>query len=326
MDPHSFFIRPADFKDIKDLILLAQCFPLCSLPKDKSKLEKKISISKISFAKKLKAENRNYIFVMEDKKTKKVIASSQILSYFGSNRSFCYFLKTKPGQSYLKISQTKSGRHQMGGLILHPDYRKSQHFFGLQIGAVRFLYIKTFPKEFSKIIEVSLTAPIQKEKNSFWKETGSKLLNKSYSSALKLFQKNRLHFFSLFPKNLKIDLDTLSLSARNHLTHVHPETYPVYKGLLKRGFYSTKHYHLLDGGGYLEASWRALPFLKSAKTCFVKRKKGSKADSFLVSQQTEKGFICAKTKGEIKNQNFFIQQAGHPFEEGKKALALSFPF
>ena len=326
MNSSPFFIRSADFEDIKDLVLLAQCFPLCSLPKDKFKLEKKISVSKKSFAKKLKAKDRNYIFVMEDKRRKQVIATSQILSHFGPSRSFCYFLETKRGRPYLKINQIKRGRHQIGGLILHPDYRQSENLFGLQIGAVRFLYIKTFPKEFSKIIEVSLTAPIHKGKNHFWRETGLKRLGKNYNSALTLFQENRSHFFSLFPKNLKFDLNALSLSARNYLTHVHPETYPVYKGLLKRGFYQTNRYHLLDGGIYLEVPWKTLSFLKSAQSCFIKKKKSLKTNSFLVSQQTEEGFICIQTKGEIKNQNFFIQEEDLPFKEGKKALVLAFPF
>ena len=317
-----YFIRPADFKDIPEILSLAQHFPLCSLPSNPSKLEKKIQISKESFNKVLKPFTRNYIFVLEDKKEKKVIGSSQILSFFGPNRSFCYLLEKK--DHALKIKQMKKGRHQMGGLILKPQYRKSKELLGLQIGLARFLYIKTFPQDFSKKIEVSLTAPIQETNNPFWKETGARLLKKNYSSALQAFQKNRREFFKAFPKNLKIDIKKLSPQAQNCLNTVHPQTLPVYKGLLKKGFYKSSHYHLLDGGIYLEAYWEKLAFLKQTQKLKIQYKNSIEGVDYFISQQTEKGCFCVKLKGQKSGKSLILKQ-NKLLEEGKKAFALKFP-
>lgn len=323
-----FLIREVDFKDRKCLSELAHCFPLCSLPDNKFKLENKIQISKESFKQNLPKEERNYLFVLEDRKSKKVIGSSQILSYFGKHRSLCYFLKTKGGkEGFLKLERIKTGRHQVGGLILHPDYRRSPENLGLQISAARFLYIKTFSKEFSRLIEVSLTAPIHKGQNYFWEETGSKYLKRKYPSALKIFQKNRLKFFSLFPKNLKINLAQLSPRARDCLELVHLQTLPVYRGLLKRGFCKTKHHHVLDGGIYLEAYGKNISFLKKARRKLIKRDPlAKKTGSFLLSQQTKKGFFCTQTEGEIKKENLFIRNLPPDFEENRKAWILKTPF
>ena len=318
-----YFIREINFKDIPDILNLTQDFPICNLPSQKSQLEKKIQISKQSFNKSLKAYQRNYIFVLEDLKEKKVIASSQILSYFGPNRSVCYFLE-KSGD-HLIIKEIKKGRHQIGGLILKSQYRKSKELLGLQIGLARFLYIKSFPKDFSKKIEVSLTAPIQKASNPFWKETGRKFLNKNYLSALKDFQKNRIEFLKAFPKNLKVEIKSLSPKAQLCLNKVHPQTLPVYKGLLKRGFHKSPYYHLLDGGIYLEADWIKLPFLKKAQKCFIQYKNSLQAEDYFIAQQTQKGFICNKLKAQkIKNQ--LLMKKNKQFVEGKPALALKFPF
>ena len=174
------------------------------MPDNRFKLENKIQISKESFKQNLPKAERNYLFVLEDRKSKKVIGSSQILSYFGEHRSLCYFLKTKGKEKFLQLGRIKIGRHQVGGLILHPDYRRSPDNFGLQISAARFLYIKTFSKEFSELIEVSLTAPVHKGQNYFWRETGSKYLQMNYLSALKIFQKDRLNFFFSFSKKSQI--------------------------------------------------------------------------------------------------------------------------
>lgn len=320
-----FLIREANFKDRDYLLSLAKSFPLCSLPGNKAKLEEKIQTSKDSFNQTLPKKNRNYIFILEDKKEKKVIGSSQILSYFGKNKSLCYTLKKKEGKSYLKLDTIKTGRHQIGGLILHPDYRNFPEKLGLQIALVRFLYMTTFSKEFSPLLEVSLTSTIHGTKNHFWKETGLKHLKMNYNLALKNFQKNRLQFFSLFPIDLKINLDKLSSKAKNYLIQVHPQTLPVYKGLLKRGFCKTKHHHVLDGGIYLEAFWEKLSFLTEVRSLYIKKDKSiKKLSSFLLSQQTKKGFFCTQVKGEIQ-RDFLLIKSFPPFlEERQKTWVLPF--
>lgn len=316
-----FLTRSVDFKDREDLLALSRHFPLCSLPASPSKLDKKIKISQESFKHILPQKDRNYLFVLEDLEKKKIIGSSQIMSYFAEKKSLCYFLE----KSYLKLGWIKTGRNQIGGLILHPDYRKSKALLGLQIGLARFLYIKNFPKEFSSTIEVSLTAPIKNNKNHFWEETGLKHLKINYLSALQKFQKDRIQFFSLFQKNLKINLDQLSPQAKAYMDQVHPQTVPVYKGLLKRGFHKTNHYHVIDGGIYLEALWKNLSFLKKAKFGLLQKESEIKNAPLLLSQQTKNGFFCALLKGQIKGKEILLREIPLEFEKEKKALALPFP-
>ena len=317
-----YFIRPAEFKDIPEILSLTRHFPLCSLPSNRLKLKEKIQNSLKSFDKSLKASQRNYVFVLEDKREKRVIGSSQILSYFGSKRSVCYYLDNK--ESILKIKRVTKGRHQIGGLILDPKYRKSKELLGLQIGIARFLYIRAFPQDFSKIIEVSLTAPIQETNNPFWRETGAKILNKNYLSALKSFQKDREKFLKAFPKNLKIKRKDLSPQAQSCLDTVHPQTLPVYRGLLKRGFCKSRYYHLLDGGIYLEADWRKLDFLKPAQNLKIQYQSSLKGKDYFIAQQTKKSFVCLKLKAQKQGKNLILKK-NSLLEEGKKALALKFP-
>ena len=321
-----FFIRPADFKDKEDLLALSRLFPLGSLPRQSSQLEEKILISQKSFKQKGPKEKRLYLFVLEDTKQKKIIGSSQILPRFDPASSLRYSLKQQGGKVYLKLKSNQRGRNQIGGLILHPDFRKSKERLGLQIGLVRFLYIKTFSQEFSPLIEVSLTAPIKNNSNPFWRETGEKYLKISYQEALDYFRKDRAGFFSLFPKNLKIPLSQLSPSAKSCMKQIHPQTAPVYKGLLKRGFKPTKHYHVLDGGIYLSAYWEKLPFLKQTKEFFLKKSKEIKVSRFFLSQQTEKGFFCAPSPAQIKGSNLLIPYIPKEFEKNKPVLALKLPF
>lgn len=320
-----FLIRSVKLKDRDDLLDLAQYFPLCSLPTDKIKLENKIRASQESFKHIRDKKERNYMFVLEDTQKKKIIGSSQILSYFGINRSLGYLLEKKNGKSYLKLHRLK-GQNEIGGLILHPDYRKSPALLGLQIGIVRFLYIKIFPNNFSPVVQVSLTAPIYNGKNYFWKETGFKYTKKNYKTALQSLQKNRDHFFSFFPKDLKIDVSQFSPSAKKFLTQVHPQAEPVYRGLSKVGFHKINYHHIIDGCIYMEAPWKKLSFLKKAKSCLLKTEKKIQTDSFLLAQQNKKGFFCTQVQGQIKNHSFLMKSIPKEFEKDEKALVLNFPF
>ncbi|MCY4321251.1 MAG: arginine N-succinyltransferase [Bdellovibrionaceae bacterium] len=320
-----YLIRQAHHKDITEILSLAKRFSLCKNTKKKDQLEKKIQTSQESFDKTLNPFYRNYIFVLEDTKEKKVIGSSQILSYFGPNRSYCYILEKKKNTIYLKIKQIKRGRHQLGGLILHPQYRKSKELLGIQIGFVRFLYMQSFPEDFSTKIEVSLTAPIKKTDNPFWKETGATFFKKKFSVALEIFQKDRIEFFKIFPKNFQIKLKNLSPSARRCLKMVHPQTFPVYKGLIKRGFYKSPHHDLLDGGIYLEANWKNLFFLKEIQKLKLQFKSARKTEDYLIAQQTKKGFRCVKLKAK-KIRNILLLRKNKFLEKDKKAIFLKFPF
>ena len=316
-----YTIREVDFKDIPDLLKLTRCFPLCSLPSKTSQLEAKIQTSKKSFNKTLNPFKRNYIFVLEDRQKKQVIGSSQILSYFADQRSLCYFLN----KDHLQIRLVKKGRHQLGGLILSPEYRKSKQLLGLQIGMVRFLYIKYFPKDFSKKVEVSLTPPLRNKASDFWRETGELLIKKNYFLARLAFQKDRKKFFQAFPKKWTVPLKSLSLLAKIGLNQVHPQTLPIYKGLLKRGFYKTQTYHLLDGGLYLEAYWGKLPFLKKSQSLKLHYKKAFRGEDYMLAQNTKAGFICIRLKAQKEGKTLIVKK--NPLlEEGKIVLSLKFPF
>ena len=314
-----YLIREAQTKDIFDLLNLSRAFPLYNLPNNEKILEQKIEISQKSFQKKLKPEDRNYLFVLEDRKIKKVMGSSQILSFSGQNHSHCY-LWDKQSDPCLKLIQVKTKRQQLGGLILDKKYRSCPEKLALQIGAGRFLYVKLQIHSFSHFFEVSLTGPFQKKDNPFWSETGAKYLKQDYLQALEAYRDNYTRFIKNFPKNLKIPLSSLSSSAQFCLNRTHPQTLPAYKALLKRAFYYKRRHHILDGAIYLES--KNPVFLKNTKAFLLKFEKQVQGSSFLIGQNNSKGFVCAKVKAQQRGQ--ILKTNKNPiFEENKKIMAFA---
>ena len=306
---------------------LSRMFPLGSLPADRSLIRQKIHSSKECFEKNHRPENGNYLFVMEDRETKSPIGSSQILSRSGQNETL--FWLCDPQGSALRLRSYRKTRYEIGGLILDPAFRKHREHCGLQTGMVRFLYMASFPKKFASHVEVSLTGSLCRGKNLFWRETGQNLINKDYKQALKLFQKDRKAFFHLFPRSLQIPTRRLSDNTRRKIGQANAQSLPVYKGLLKRGFQKTKRIHVLDGVPYLEADLKRLPFLQKARFFLIKKKgraQEGKGRFFLLSQQTKKGFLCARVEGlKLPEGLLAINVLPPEFNEGQKALPLPFP-
>ena len=320
-------IRPAQKKDLADLLKLSCSFPLYNLPKNKKLLKQKLEISEKSFQKKLPLFERNYVFVLEDLKLQQVIGSSQILSFSRKNRSYRYLFKKDPDR--LKLVSVQQKRQQIGGLVLNQNHRGSKEKLGLQLSLSRFLYMKKNEADFYKTLEVSLTGPFQKKENPFWQETGAKHLKQDYLQALEFYRRDPSAFLKKLPKELEINLESLSEKARLCLRAVHPQTLKAYQGLLKRGFKPTGCHHLLDGAIYLESkASRLLKKIQKLELSFAKLKpeqpnSETKPAYFLIGKAGQNKFLAGKVKGEQKGRILKIEK-NSLFKEGETVLSLAF--
>ncbi len=320
-----FLMRAANLKDVSQLKDLAQHFFLGSLSTNSKAIEGKIKISQDSFEKNLAKEDRNFLFVLEDLDQKKIIGSSQILSAFEKNNHPHLLVFEEEGKKYLKLTKSTKGKHQLGGLILHPEYRKTKKRLGLLLSGVRFMYISIFPQEFSKTLEVNLTAPFKPEErySAFWEEVGRKYIDKDVVTGLEMYRKEKDKFFSRFPEDLKIPLESLSEKAKKSLTSVHPETQPAYEALLKLGFYKTNKYHLIDGGMYLEAETQKIPLVSQTYSASLSRENFERESLHLLAQETSQGFFGAFARGFLKEDTFFLKGEIPFLEKDKKVLIKS---
>lgn len=319
----AFLIRPAQNKDLHELLKLASYFPLSALFYEEKNLVLKLKNSQDSFLKQQERHKRNYLFVLEH--DKKIIGSSQIIFHENKNQKY-YVLNTKePQELYLK--SLSKPMHQIAGLILDPSYRKNQFLLGLQLTSVCLLYIKMFPKDFADIINVSLTGPLDKGISLFWKESNQAYTKLSYSQAFAKLRHSSSEFFSLFSEDRRIPLSQLSDQAKKCITQVHEKTEPVRRGLLKRGFHQTNYHHPLDGGMHLESLWADLPFLKQAKICQVcKSTTLQQASLFLLAQNVKSQFVCSLVKGEMQGDTLQVQDLAKDFTVTDPGISLKFPF
>jgi arginine N-succinyltransferase len=276
---NSFYIRNVTPNDIDDLYELSQLVSFINLPNDRKLILEKIESSYQCFKSPDKDLSKNwYIFVLVNANTEKVIGVSMIHAQHGTEEEPHFYLSVDHEHKYsstintgfthgtLKLGLETDGPSEIGGLVLHPDYRKNDFKLGKQISFVRFLYISMFSKRFKKHIHSELMPPLDENGNSpLWEAIGRRFMNMDYQEADVLSRNNKEFILSLFPSE-NIYMTLLPLEAREAIGQVGNDTLPVKKMLESIGFEYTNEVDPFDGGPHYQASQeRIKPILESTE-------------------------------------------------------------
>lgn len=256
-----FILRSANLDDLNDLYELSQLMLFINLPPDKDIIESKIQSSLHSFKNPSKnlADN-HYLFVLEDLENGKIIGTSMIHAQHGTEEEPHYFFSVDSEHKFsktlntgfihgtLKLGIDTDGPTEIGGLILHPEYRKNDKKLGKQLSFVRFLYMGMHPEQFKDTIHSELLPPFDRDGHSpLWEAVGRKFLNMEYHDADILSRSNKEFILNLFPSD-NIYITLLPIEARNAIGKVGEETLPVKRMLESIGFKYTNEVDPFDGG------------------------------------------------------------------------------
>ena len=274
-----FIMRNVTQNDLQDLYELSGKVQFINLPHDKIIIQEKISKSLKSFISPNKDLSENYyIFVIEDLNAKKVIGVSMIHAQHGTEFEPHFFLRVAHENKYsstintgfvhgtLKLGLDTNGPTEIGGLVLHPDYRGNTHKLGKQISFVRFLYMGFNQDRFKEIIHSELMPPLDQNGHSpLWEAIGRRFMNMEYNEADKLSRSNKEFIISLFP-NDNIYMTLLPMEARNSIGKVGRETAPVKKMLESIGFQYINEVDPFDGGPHYRSKLNNIRPIRNKKS------------------------------------------------------------
>ena len=270
-----YILRAASMEDLDDLYELSQLMLFINLPPDRNIIESKIESSIQAFTKPSKRLWENhYLFVLEDKVKGKIIGTSMIHAQHGTEDEPHYYFTVSQENKFskslntgfihgtLKLGLETNGPTEIGGLILHPDFRKNEKKLGKQLSFVRFLYMGMFRERFKQTIHSELMPPFDNEGHSpLWEAIGRRFLNMEYVDADILSRSNKEFILSLFPADT-IYLTLLPIEARNSVGKVGEETIPVKKMLESIGFKYTNEVDPFDGGPHYRAPLKEIKPVK----------------------------------------------------------------
>jgi arginine N-succinyltransferase len=256
-----FVLRSVQPKDLNDLFRLSHIMNFINLPCDEELISSKIDSSVRSFKNPSQDLYRNYyIFVLEDFESGKIFGVSMIHAQHGTENEPHFYMSVGQEAKFsqtintgfvhgtLKLGLETNGPTEIGGLVLHPDYRGHKDKLGKQLSFVRFLFMGTHPERFKPMIHSELMPPFDKHGNSpLWEAIGRRFINMNYQEADMLSRNNKEFILSLFPSE-NIYQTLLPMDAREAIGKVGKDTEPVRTMLESIGFKYTYEVDPFDGG------------------------------------------------------------------------------
>ena len=176
-------------------------------------MKRLIEYSRASFGEKFEDPfDREYVFVLRDIEADRVIGTCMIIAQHGSYERPSVYFNVREEQKYSSTTQ-RHFRHQLlqltlnfdgpteiGGLILHPDYRGHPLKLGKLLAFVRFLYIGMHPPKFRDELVAELLPPLREDGTSdLWDALGKNFTGLDYVTADKMSRQNIEFIQNLFP-------------------------------------------------------------------------------------------------------------------------------
>ncbi len=315
----ALILRSSKEDDLRGLMGLTAQFTLLNLPNNAELISEKIERSRQSFAKKIAAHESEYLFVVEDTDTGRVVGSSLIIGKHGTSKSAHVYFKVLKREKFsrdlgigfvhqvLKFCEETNGPTEIGGLLVDFEYRRVPEKIGKQISLVRFLYMGMNLDRIEKRILCELSPPLTSEgRSEFWEALGRRFTGLNYQEADRLSQQNKEFIKSLFPQE-EIYTSILSSSARLVLGRVADSTRAAQHMLEKLGFKYLEEIDPFDGGPHYGIETMNISLVKNTKEFTIQKK--------VRNDFSEQGFVGIERGGE-----FYACQTAYQIDEGQIIL------
>jgi arginine N-succinyltransferase len=271
-----FRIRQSYREDVDQVLAVAEHLDTVNLPANRTHIEAILDRAEKSFAGTLPVVEREFVFVLEDLEKQKIIGTSIIYAQHGTKRAPHIFFRVERDERYsytldkyfvhqtLRIGYNYDGPTEIGGLILLPEYRRSNESLGKALSFVRFLYMRIHRDMFRDQVLSELLPPLEPDGTStLWEHLGRSFTGLTYQEADLLSKDNKEFINALFPDD-PIHTELLPDVVRRNIGEVGPETKGVEKMLTRIGFRYANQIDPFDGGPHFTARTDDISIVRDA--------------------------------------------------------------
>jgi arginine N-succinyltransferase len=266
-------VQPGDETGLLDL---ARHLDSVNLPHDPAAIEKIVDLAERSFSGSLKElRRREYVFTLEDREKRRLAGTSLIIAQLGRRDAPFISLEVRKEEKYsnttdihvehtlLRIVFNYDGPTEIGGLIMHPDYRRAPERLGMLISYVRFLFMAQRLDDFRREVVAELLPPLEPDGRSLlWEALGKHFTGMTYQEADKLSKKNKEFIKALWPHQ-DIYASLLPPEAQAVIGKVGAQTLGVEKMLERIGFEWDHRVDPFDGGPHFRAALADVTLVKN---------------------------------------------------------------
>jgi arginine N-succinyltransferase len=274
----AFELRGSVPEDEVQILEIARHLNTVNLPEEEEGVAQILDLSQKSFTGQIKdPKRRQYVFVLVDSAKDRIIGTSMVFGQLGRKDAPYIYLDVIDEERYsqtldkhfkhtiLKIGYSYNGPTEIGGLVLHPDYRRVPERLGTFLSYVRFLWIKMHRDWFRDEVLAELMPPLEKDGTShLWNAVGRHFTDMTYAEADKLSRKNKEFIRGLFPEGT-IYASLIPRDAQDVIGKVGPQTRGVEKLLRRIGFRYAERVDPFDGGPHFTAATDEITLVQESR-------------------------------------------------------------
>jgi arginine N-succinyltransferase len=275
-------LRDAQKSDLPGLKRLASELNTVNLPSNVDALAGLVEKSMRSFSGRIRNPfEREYLFVLEDRRNGKVIGTSLIIAQHGTYEAPHTFYQVSEREHYsatldrhfrhkvLSIGYNYEGPTEVGGLVVDRPYRGTPEKPGKQLSYVRFLYMAMHPSLFREKVLAELLPPLLPDGRSLlWECIGKKFTGLTYQDADRLSRQNKEFIRQLFPAS-DIYASLFPARAQQVIGEVGPESKAVQRMLERIAFRYVDRIDPFDGGPHYEAKLSEISLFRAHRNLRV---------------------------------------------------------
>lgn len=271
-------IRAATRSDHASLVELARYLDSVNLPDDPDVIARILDLSERSFSGEItNPKRREYVFLLVDCASGRAVGTSMIIGQLGRREAPYIYFDVRTEERYsatldrhfahpvLRIGYSYDGPTEIGGLVVHPDARRSEGRAGMLISYVRFLWMAAHPELVQPLVLAELLPPLEPDGTSrLWEAIGRRFTGLTYREADRLSKQNKEFIRGLFPDG-DIYASLLSPEAQAVIGKVGPQTRGVELLLRRIGFRYWDRVDPFDGGPHFVARLDELTLVRRAR-------------------------------------------------------------
>lgn len=272
-------IRAGSVEHLVDLCGLARHLNTVNLPDDPVAIRQLLETSERSFSGEIRdPRNREYVFVLWDRDRERAVGTSMVIAQLGRRGVPYIYLEVREAEKYsatldrhyvhrvLTTRYSYDGPTELGGLVMHPECRRSPQRLGSSISYVRFLFIAMRRADFRDQVLAELLPPFEPDGSSLlWEAYGHRFTGLTYREADRLSRSNKEFVRSLFPDEIYATL--LSPEAQRVIGVVGVETQGVETMLRRVGFEYAQRVDPFDGGPHFTCATDKISLIAEARRC-----------------------------------------------------------
>lgn len=272
-----FEIRAATREHHASICELARHLNSVNLPNDPQVIDGLLSTSERSFSRAISdPRRREYVFILWDRAAQRVAGTSMVIGQLGRRDAPYIYFDVREEEKYsatldrhfvhriLATIYSYDGPTEIGGLVVHPDYRRRNERLGTLISYVRFLFIAMRRTDFRDEVLAELLPPLEPDGTShLWDAVGRRFTGLTYREADHLSKQNKEFIKGLFPDQVHATL--LSEQAQDVIGKVGPGTLGVQKMLSRIGFRYAERVDPFDGGPHFTARTDEITLVRAVR-------------------------------------------------------------